>query len=261
MDEDNKDFDHQIEDMEMSIDDTKHNVPNESITIRKFKQTRNYSKMVQSYLSSDILKLVCKISCIVLVIILVILIYVAIFEIIAAVCTWVGALIIMFLLHFFIFRIFCRFSTFPGAYKMWLREVEFKFCIETSYHILLHIESVKTSIELLTNEHVDRESMNEAINVMHRYNNLTWIQNTTHEKITKLHEMMKKTKISVNGNWITLLDLRIEYAYESDQSNAFQDVCHVKFEDHPRNNYAAGLLQLCAEVIGDLKYICHNNGF
>ena len=71
----------------------------------------------------------------------------------------------------------------------------------------------------------------------------------------KLNDILRKTKISVNGKQTMLLDLKIDFAYETDQSNTFEDEYEIKFEDHPRNNYAMGLLNHCREAIDDLREI------
>lgn len=147
------------------------------------------------------------------------------------------------------------FSTFPGSHKIWLREVEFKFCIETSYHVLNHLEAVKSAIDLLMLGRVDHEALNECITSINRYKNLTWIQYTKHENITKLHEMLKKTKISINGKVSTLLDLNIEYAYETDQSNSYQNFYDINFEHQTHV-----LQELIKEVIKNLKSVIQCSG-
>ena len=254
-DEEQKDIDEKLDDMELSYDSHPHNIPSDSLKIKKFKQTSNYRKIVSTFTISPNAKRIWKrigFWCIIAAaILIVLLIYFAIFELLKAAITGFGATIVLVVLHFMLFRLFCKFSTYPGSYKIWLREVEYKFWKDTTHRVVQHISKILSAIETLTKEEIDLDEFHDVLEVMQRYRNQSRIQNTDHALILTLHEKLQKTKVSINCKTTTLWDIEAEEIFDWDQSN--QNCYKIKFEDYPKNQIAINLIKLCFDIINDLK--------
>ena len=253
--EDQKDIDEKLDDMELSIDSHPHNIPNDSLKIKRFKQNKSYSKMVSTFIVNPEVKRWWKRVfiwwCIIGLVLLILLIYFAIFELLKAWITWFGATIVLFLLHFILFRQFWMFSTYPGSYKIWLREVEYKFWKDTTYRVMQHIRKIRSIIETLSKEEIDLDEYNEALETMHRYRNQSRIHNTDHSLIINFHEKLQKTKISINHKTTTLWDLEGKEVFDWDQSNT--NTYKIKFEDYPKNQISINLMNLWNEIIRSLE--------
>lgn len=122
------------------------------------------------------------------------------------------------------------------------------------------VNEIAGAIETLLREDVDRHDINEVIETMHKYRNMATVRITDHIDILKLHELLQKTKITINRHTTTLWDLEADGLYESDQSHSFQSHCVVKFEDYPRNHVAIKLINLCNDICKDLKAFYESTG-
>ena len=182
---------------------------------------------------------------------IVLFIYFLIFKLLQAVLTWIGATIIMILIHFILFRTVWRFFTFPGSFKLWLREVEYIFWVETTFRVIQHIDNLRTWIDQLIRGELNKDQINEIINTIHQYRNQSRIHNTDHQLILKFHEILQKTRISINNKTTTLWDLHVEELFDCDQSNTYH--YETKFEDYPRNHIAINLISLWGDIIKDLR--------
>ena len=253
--EEQKDWDEKLDEHEFTFDSTPHNIPVSQPNIMRFKQKNSYSKMMPSFIvNSDFKRLWKKILIWVLILIAVLtvlLIYFIIYKLLQAIITGFGAIILMSLIHFILFRMIWRFFTFPGSYKIWLREVEHIFCFEATYRVIQHIEKIKTWIDILIKGELGRHQINDVVDTIRQYRNQSRIHNTDHKLILMLHDILQKTRISINNKTTNLWELQIEEIFDCDQSNTYN--YEIKFEDYPRNHIAINLISLWDDIIKDLK--------
>jgi hypothetical protein len=252
-----EDRDFEEVDMEMSFDERPHvMVVPELQKIEKFKQEKKYKKLVASYISTPQAKMIWKKIAIVIVIIaallLILSIYAIVFMLLRAVITSFGALLILGICHFLLFRLFCHFSTFPGSYRLWLREVEYKFWVQASYKMARLIKDISRWIENFLKENVTKTEISEFIEKIQLFKNTPRVKNTDHINILKISDLLQKTRITINNHTWSLWEIDMNEISESDQSSNLMPYYSIKFEDHPFNHVAKNLSNLCKEVSVDL---------